>query len=85
MAENKNTDIIEGQIINQPPKNTKKLLAPALVDIIMLALGVCLLIWADKVVTKSSKESHSLSAAYLSSTPPIISSLFAAQKRKPPR
>lgn len=50
MAENKNTDIIEGQIINQPPKNTKKLLAPALVDIIMLALGVCLLIWADKVV-----------------------------------
>lgn len=50
MAENTHTEIIEGQVVNQAPKNSKKLLAPALVDVIMLILGVCLLIWTDKIV-----------------------------------
>lgn len=50
MPENKNTEIIEGQVVNHNPKSSKNLLAPAFVDIIMLVLGICLLIWADKVV-----------------------------------
>ena len=53
MAENKNTDIIEGQVVNQKSKankNSKTFLAPVLVDIIMLALGISLLIWADEIV-----------------------------------
>lgn len=53
MAENKNTDIIEGQIVNQKAtsnSNSKSFLAPALIDIIMLILGISLLIWADKIV-----------------------------------
>lgn len=54
MAENKNTDIIEGQIVNQ--KNTsgyslKSFLAPVLADVLLLILGITLLIWADKVVS----------------------------------
>ncbi|MBO4855279.1 DUF308 domain-containing protein [Candidatus Saccharibacteria bacterium] len=53
MAENKNTDIIEGQIVNQKAtsnSNSKSFLAPVLIDIIMLILGISLLIWADKIV-----------------------------------
>ncbi|MBP5656823.1 DUF308 domain-containing protein [Candidatus Saccharibacteria bacterium] len=53
MAENKNTDIIEGQIVNQKAtsnSSSKTFLAPALIDIIMLILGISLLIWADKIV-----------------------------------
>lgn len=50
MTENKNTDIIEGQVINETKSNSKAFFAPALIDIIMLALGITLLIWADKVV-----------------------------------
>ncbi|MCR4753351.1 MAG: DUF308 domain-containing protein [Candidatus Saccharibacteria bacterium] len=50
MTENKNTDIIEGQVVNETKNNSKAFFAPALIDIIMLALGITLLIWADKVV-----------------------------------
>lgn len=50
MTENKNTDIIEGQVVNETKNNSKTFFAPALIDIIMLALGITLLIWADKVV-----------------------------------
>lgn len=53
MAENTNTDIIEGQVINannNDEKNNKAFLALSLIDVIMLVLGITLLIWADKVV-----------------------------------
>ena len=53
MAENTNTDIIEGQVINadnKDEKNNKAFLALSLIDVIMLVLGITLLIWADKVV-----------------------------------
>ena len=53
MAENTNTDIIEGQVINadnKNEKNNKAFLALSLIDVIMLVLGITLLIWADKVV-----------------------------------
>ena len=51
MAENKNTEIIEGQFVNDNHKGeSKKYIAPVLADIIMLILGITLLIWADKVV-----------------------------------
>lgn len=53
MAENTNTDIIEGQVINannKDEKNSKAFLALSLIDVIMLVLGITLLIWADKVV-----------------------------------
>lgn len=53
MAENTNTDIIEGQVINaknNDEKNNKAFLALSLIDVIMLVLGTTLLIWADKVV-----------------------------------
>ncbi len=53
MTENKNTDIIEGQVVDQKHDSghsIKSFLAPVLVDIIMLVLGITLLIWADKVV-----------------------------------
>ena len=65
MSENKNTEIIEAQIVNeQPPKSSKKLIAPVLVDIAMLALGICLLIWADKVVKGISIAIGSLFVLY---------------------
>ena len=64
MPENKNTDIIEGQVVNEAPKSSKKLLAPAFVNIIMLILGICLLIWADKVVNGISMAIGSLFILY---------------------
>ena len=48
MAENTNTDIIEGQVINannNDEKNNKAFLALSLIDVIMLVLGITLLIW----------------------------------------
>ena len=53
MAENTNTDIIEGQVINadnKDEKNNKAFLALSLIDVIMLVLGITLIIWADTVV-----------------------------------
>ena len=56
MAENKNTEIIEAQIVdhkgdgNKNKHNPKAFFAVALIDFLMLVLGITLLIWADKVV-----------------------------------
>ena len=66
MEENHNTDIIEGQVVNDKSTkpNSKAFLAPALIDIIMLVLGIALLIWADKVVNGISIAIGSLFVLY---------------------
>ncbi len=58
MSENKHTEIIEAEVVkehhsekkNEPKTSAKKALAPLIVDVILLAFGAFLLIWADKVV-----------------------------------
>ena len=40
--------------INKASKFNKKLLAPIIIDVIMLAIGICLLLWADKVISAIS-------------------------------
>lgn len=66
MEENHNTDIIEGQVVNDKSTkpNSKAFLAPALIDIIMLVLGIALLVWADKVVNGISIAIGSLFVLY---------------------
>ena len=64
MTENKNTDIIEGQVVNNTKSSTKVFFAPALIDVIMLVLGITLLIWADKVVNGISIAIGSLFILY---------------------
>ena len=58
MSENKRTEIIEAEVVKEhhsenktvPKNGAKKALAPLIVDVILLAFGLFLLIWADKVV-----------------------------------
>ena len=80
MAENKNTDVIEGQVVDQKTKteNFKSILAPSLVDVIMLVLGICLLIWADEVVNTISIAIGSLFILYAAYN---IIAFFRAEKR----
>lgn len=40
--------------VKDAPKINKKVFAPILVDVIMLAIGICLLLWADKVISAIS-------------------------------
>ena len=68
MAENEHKEIVEAEVVkdihpattkssesNKNDKsNTKKFIAPILLDAILLALGLFLLIWADKVVNAIS-------------------------------
>ncbi len=57
MSENNNTEVIEAEVVNNKggnEKNNKAFLALSLIDIILLALGIALLIWADKVVNSIS-------------------------------
>ena len=68
MSENKNTDIIEGQVVNEKEqgenRNKKAFLALSLIDVILLVLGITLLIWADKVVNGISIAIGSLFVLY---------------------
>ena len=40
--------------IKKASKFSKKLVAPLVIDVIMLAIGICLLLWADKVISAIS-------------------------------
>lgn len=68
MSENTNTEIIEGQVVNDKEQggkpNKKAFLALSLIDVILLALGITLLIWADKVVNGISIAIGSLFVLY---------------------
>ena len=67
MSENNNTDVIEAEVVNNKggnEKNNKAFLALSLIDIILLALGIALLIWADKVVNSISIAIGSLFILY---------------------
>jgi len=67
MSENKNTEIIEAEVVNdngKNEKNNKAFFALSLIDIILLILGIALLIWADKVVNGISIAIGSLFVLY---------------------
>ena len=67
MSENNNTEVIEAEVVNNKSgneKNNKAFLALSLIDIILLALGIALLIWADKVVNSISIAIGSLFILY---------------------
>ena len=68
MSENTNTEIIEGQVVNDKEQdgkpNKKAFLALSLIDVILLVLGITLLIWADKVVNGISIAIGSLFVLY---------------------
>lgn len=68
MSENTNTEIIEGQVVNDKEQggkqNKKAFLALSIIDVILLVLGITLLIWADKVVNGISIAIGSLFVLY---------------------